>query len=93
MASFSEVRADRVLSDTVVWSDVEGPDELFINEAARLSYRNYRKYVIEDSDETSALGFIRMDSFFTAVIDTYSTYASISNGFLTGHHLSVLLRQ
>lgn len=73
MASFAEICSETLNSVPSELEHANDVDVLFGNKAARLTYRQFRKYPIDGGDETSVLSIIRLDALMTSVIDNFAS--------------------
>lgn len=70
MGVFEEICCPASSQAPMELSETGGPDVLFRNEPARLTYKQFRKYPISDGDECSIMSIVRLDALMTSVIDT-----------------------
>ncbi len=71
MANFSEICSNDV--QELELRDVEGTDELFFNEPARLAYSAFQKFDLGCDADASISTLIRVDAFMTSIIDSFKS--------------------
>ena len=79
-AKFSDVCNTNASEMDCPLTDVGGIDTLFGNEAARLAYKQFRKFAVNPERDATAMTIIRLDAMMTAIVDGFASVSSTGTG-------------